>query len=99
MTSLWQQRVWRCNKVFPKGKGFAVKFEEVSDGVSPWIPIVVKPPTIIQNMLPRFNRVWTTRTQKVFPREELESVFTDRCMVDNDSGSSSAKRVGVTEIL
>ena len=43
----------------------------------------------MQNMSPSFDRIKSTQTQKTFPKEESQSIFTDRGMVYNGLSSSS----------
>ena len=43
----------------------------------------------MQNMSPSFDRIKSTQTQKIFPKEESQSIFTDRGMVYNGLSSSS----------
>ena len=53
------------------------------------ISIIIESLILMQNMSPSFDRIKSTQTQKTFPKEESQSIFTDRGMVYNGLSSSS----------
>jgi len=61
----------------------------MTDGVVSWIPIIVKPPTLMEDMMPCLYRVITTWTTEIFTREEAK-IFPYRGMIDNSAGGSRA---------
>jgi len=62
----------------------------MTDGVASRIPIIVKPPTLMEDMMPCLYRVITTWTTEVFTREEAKAIFPYWGMIDNSAGGSRA---------
>ena len=73
----------------------------MSNGISSQIPIIIKPSILIQDILLEFNKVYLTWTWiwKVLSKKEPKSIFTDGSMIDDSSGSSCTKQIGVAEML
>jgi len=74
-----------------KCKSAAIKLKEeneVTQWISSWIPIVVKPLTLIENVTSGFNRIKTAQTFELFFQEKIQPVFACRYIVYNSSHHS-----------
>ena len=63
----------------------------MTDGVASRIPIIVKPPTLMEDMMPCLYRVITTWTTEVFTREEAKVIFPYRGIVQVALGHKESK--------